>query len=746
MIEKRVNFVTFDPVDDNGDPAGERIFLKLDADWVVTGGIEPNVNSAVVPWTEFDKIKDNLTQRGRISFWSNSDPRVGAEQPDHFIPENKVVDIDAVEVRQPHGQGAARVTEYRLYFADIREIFVAPRGGILNAGVVNPEPANGAILKQNSELIQDCLTAMGIPFGGGIDPGVDDLQPIRKLDWSGNHAPTELAKILAHCSAVYCMDENGSHRIWQIGNGPTPNIPSSDLLDTLTVPGLDRRGKTVIITSAPTAITHTISADGAAVAAQYWQFVAQDSKGKWQRIDDGSNNLVTGDPAQMIRDGTAPLGLRKQMYYCLRLDPEANDPALSRVLRSSIDKDGVIKDIVVEANIAVFVAVGTWANGTARLRVRMLDQEHNVIQLDERLGKIDPALAGPDGRVNNAEDHFAELEDGDVKIEYSVEAWDKEKNRKEFFNAGFQLDAGGGITDLDAGAVELAINGGGEDVTIYPVPQLRLVRMDDETPGSEAARPALVDEARGIAKGLLAGSGQPFEIRVARGFVPGVCSGYVSEIRYSQQQLTTTFKLNTWWTPIGALKKEDLNTPDAAEAIPQQQRTSSGKLQLGESSSAQPSIPAGATLQVEPRRREVCVVPERAEGGRGIYSGFTLSQKLNVTAGSDLSLNTLVEKFGGEKVLIVNALELGQPDTFKPKHVVPIGVPIDGFFCNKGAGDQRQIVLVFYDPLAFRAFRIADDPSDSKKRMFQGAHVTAEVATEEDWVTIFPIKVCAPGS
>src|SRR6185295_16291960 len=119
---------------------------------------KPNVNSATVPYTEFDKLGGNYDQEGSIELGKVT------------LQGWRLIEVTASKMGKPRGQNTARVTEYHLYFSDKREDLVEPRGGRVRLGLINAgpdpqgaksgEPAtppSGAPELQLFELIGECV-------------------------------------------------------------------------------------------------------------------------------------------------------------------------------------------------------------------------------------------------------------------------------------------------------------------------------------------------------------------------------------------------------------------------------------------------------------------------------------------------------------------------------------------------------------------------------------------------------------
>lgn len=131
MAEKRHNLVTFRPAG-----GGARIFLKLEGKFTLSVGMTPNVNRAVVPFSEFEKLKSGsaFSDAGTVEFWFSASPASGGSTPDHAISGVSIIDVEPLQIGTIKGQASPCVVEYRLYLADLRQRFLPPQGRAALAG------------------------------------------------------------------------------------------------------------------------------------------------------------------------------------------------------------------------------------------------------------------------------------------------------------------------------------------------------------------------------------------------------------------------------------------------------------------------------------------------------------------------------------------------------------------------------------------------------------------------------------
>lgn len=278
------------------------IVLKLDNPWVIAPGVEPTINPAEVPWFEYDKLgTDPTVHRGEISFWSNDRPprqadwemdpeEEEAREPDVTLQAWRIVSVEPVQIGVDATTMRRRVLKYRLHFADQREQFTAPRGGLLCVGKVNEKGAKPDTLLSFAGAVRLCLDTMGIldrtdiatatvqdlsqPTGTRTVSTLDVIDPPKELQWDAAHAPTELGKLLDDGGLFFHVRANGWFAIDRMGSGSPPQIPDGLALPEVKIPFFDRRGKVVIFSSAPYPILEKAEIVGP--AAGTLDFVVQD--------------------------------------------------------------------------------------------------------------------------------------------------------------------------------------------------------------------------------------------------------------------------------------------------------------------------------------------------------------------------------------------------------------------------------------------------------------------------------------
>src|SRR5687767_2390665 len=79
------------------DLPGVRVALTLEDEWVVTAGLRPNVNRAIVPYREYELIADR-SPTGTVEFWNTQDPfdSGGEGTPDVQLAKWTIVEVEPV--------------------------------------------------------------------------------------------------------------------------------------------------------------------------------------------------------------------------------------------------------------------------------------------------------------------------------------------------------------------------------------------------------------------------------------------------------------------------------------------------------------------------------------------------------------------------------------------------------------------------------------------------------------------------
>jgi hypothetical protein len=766
-VAKYFNGVTFD--------AGDvEIPLTLDTDWIITAGDRPNINVATCLASDFNRLS---TWTGSINFYFTSDPNGDDDDGDGGDPDVTLLGITVVDVQVGRvgilkGNDSTQIVDFKVSFADVRHQLVPPRGGVLILGDVNQEPFTGPVqngaptLVSNTELIHDCLEATGQDYELG-DGDFDSFPPMRKLQWFGARAPEELSKLLQWIGGVLYVTSDGSLGVDLLGSGQgAPEIDPDDMLANVQLPVIDRRGKTVVFISAPTAaqmVYDSTSNAGNSDSPPNWDFVARDTDGSWQTLD--NNSILSGlDPEEEIANGFSDVPdqyvaqLESDVYHCIQLDTDDYDPLYASLLKQVARSDGFMDDISATATIARRNSQdGSWANTTqdVNLQVTHVYGGVNVLRFADRLGKVSPSpTLDPDG-------NFQAIQANDITINFATEAAADTGNGKGYFACGFSSAnlgdgslgdtfGGGGPQPLAQDQVTSALQGG-DDIVVLHSPALRLRRVNGQkTPDGDNFQD-LQDQCQQLAAQVLAGSGAPPQMIVARGFYEAELSGVVSEIRYSQKDATTTIRVNSWFAPATAYQVDpgvarQLATArtlagggqPTGEAHPNQAVTLPSRTALGESGASQPLHTVGATAPAIPQRYDVAVQITDTEAGTGIYDCKYTDVPLSPSVSSGVSIQFAND--AASQGIAVNIAENG--GGVAGSHAIPLETVLFGTRGPVDPTTNKTIVWLDYDPKAYRSFQYIADPSGSGNMLFQGSTKLQIAATDPSWLTLLTFEAC----
>jgi hypothetical protein len=368
------------------------------------------------------------------------------------------------------------------------------------------------------------------------------------VQWRGNHAPTELAKILDDLGWALIVRQDGRaadredrRRDFETPSN-TPVVPGG-----MTIPNVERRAKTVVFTSAPLPAANTVTITG--LGADAWRLVAQDKDGRWKTLD--KLKLLNGKgAADVVRNRFVDVDeefreqARQQLYRYVSLNP-AKYPAVRFFRELHVDGEPR-RGMEFKAAIPVDQGNGTFAPAQtlARLTPRVLiaptysgdgGSSVSIVGFRERVGTTDGASA-------DIEADFKELASQDFEGRITIEAFVQEAAdkppRPKYAFVGFTPDS-----TLSADAARAALSS--PDTVCVRVPDLLLLQED----GSDTNYDELVQRCAAMAGRYLANSGSGPRLHVFAGFAKVNLSGRVSEIRISQSPPLTKVKELTWWLP-----------------------------------------------------------------------------------------------------------------------------------------------------------------------------------------------------
>jgi len=579
-IEVRESLVTFRPDAVKNIPTPVRLYLRLEGSFVLSGGLQPNINRVVTPYTEFDKLGRGAAFQdlGTIEFWFTRKP--GDYKPDHAIANVRIVDGEVLGVGRVPGGTEFIATEVRLMLVDSRERIAEPRGGRLTKGLLNPPDIMlEGNLTPNSELVQICIDCINLPVENRLGLEIDELPPPRELKWEGAHAPTELAKILERMSGCICPRSNGGIVLDRIGYAHEGDVPDSEGLPEVRLPGSGRRGKIVVYTSAPYPVTNTAVIEGP--DPDTWELVARESRGRdadgqpiwrWTRLN--SLSVAEGNIIAKMRQWSElpswlPGVVWTDVFHCIRLSKKAVDPATSPVWRVVRGSSGGFGNIQVEAKIAVRGQNGGYANATDFVTCQPLLMHHDG-ETQEPVLEVAAWLCQVDAPSMNPISSARALAKGDLRVGLTYE--DADQTKKEFLAVAFER-RGGKVEMLTTADTLTAVTKGGPDVVVLPDQSLRLYKVN----GEPKNRDELNTKAKALAERYFSGDEEDYRIVVLPGFVAVEVSGMVNEVAWNQAELTTTIKVNGWRYPLQQSRaREILQAAAAAAAARENQKDPAG--------------------------------------------------------------------------------------------------------------------------------------------------------------------------
>jgi hypothetical protein len=579
-------------VSDNNGPV---VRLSLEGEFVLGIGVRiaDKLNTAILPASEYDLFKNEPARTGTLQFWFNSAPAIG-RPPDYQIKKVSIVDVEPMEYGIADAKGTRRIMKYRLFLADRRHAFVSPRGGNLRVGKINFEGDKKQY--DNHDLIVMCLTLMGLSKNDYvIKLDVPLLPKMKNLEWRGNHAPSELEKILDQLHCVFALQSDGTFLIEPLGKGTEPNVPlAQQLPEAPQIPNLDRRGKTVVFSSQPNAIIDTVTlkkpGDG-------FEFVAQDELGNWVEVNQLAGILGGKSPSETVRTKFKSVseGFREKMqaelYHFIRILPLKFPFGILRLLNTA---PGVERIITVSAKVAVFDKErGLWVNSTSLVecqvthiltfRNKIGEDPFTMLVVAQRLGKLvdSPGTQDP-------EKDFIPLEDGDIQITISYERFDTLADGTKvplYYDVGFTRELNN-LKQLSESDLRNALI----DPETVVISKPEWVLYQDN--GDSKNRKDLEAEAKGLAERYLKNSGSPVREVHAVGFCQVELGGLVNEIRITQREPRTVCKINNWCLPrFGMSLEEWRHRLEDGGRYPQATSVAGDRTARGLDGNTQPSVP-----------------------------------------------------------------------------------------------------------------------------------------------------------
>lgn len=619
---KGIHFVTSD--------TEHRIPLSRGAggEFKLTPGVKPNACSFMALYSYVERLGQFPGRVGSLQFFFQNDPfpKSGPPTPDFEIREMRIVDLVPGKIAKLKGSDILRPIEYQIVLADRREAFEAPRGGVLTHGSLNKEPfqfngAQDANLRTTitfKEAVEYCLDAMALNIT--VPHSFSDMPQPLNLEWHGSHAPTELAKLLDTAGYAFILKIDGTMGIDRIGSGSEPDKPKLqsggelwDHIAEVSVPKVDRRGAIVVFSSLPNPVFNTITLRG---PANYLNPTPADADLEYVFFDPYNRRFVTyPEAAKTFLQGANPmfvlrgqqtttiaesvLELAKSSFFrCIRLNPAKYGRI--PIMRLMVDDTGNSSLPNVKAQQTRLGDDGLYRNTSDKIEVHpeFLMEGGTVLVTRELLG----CMESNDPQIDPYS-KFRPLGGTELEIRITVEKSKEATTRNgdtvrvpEYFFAGFKQELGR-ISKLTQDELRIVLQN--PETPIISTPELRTRQID----GVDQNRVKMEDKAAGYAPAYLRGSGNTFKIINVAGFWPFDCTGRVSEVTWSMDELSTTLRIDTWFVPhldktinfgFRRAKKRE-----AGEQFPGQAESANHRSGNGSSGATQPAV----SLMPPPVRR-----------------------------------------------------------------------------------------------------------------------------------------------
>jgi hypothetical protein len=758
------------------------VALTLDRPWKLSAGLKPDINQATCPAPEFAKISD-VNAGGSIQFWFSNNPSgtSGTGGADMVIQDVKIVDIEPIGLGKFISTAGGSVApqqgyhEYRLSFSDFRESFVAPRGGRLAVGPINVgnagKPTGTTSTTSTSaevatpelnmvQLVTLCLQSMNVqtPEGawasgnwGNIPSSLNDVDAPRNLKWFGNHAPTELEKLLTLAGHVFCPHCDGTFTIEQMTASGSPTLGTSSGQYTMIPAGnsqkIDQRGEYVVIGSWPTRVINTETLTGPnGTAGSTFEFVVYSGgtsgTGKWVTLAEyfGSDATAASAFEAWVLGGQQGLSLYAQQnpalapllatlamgqaFSCVRVTAQTAQHFISPILAACFEADGTTRPIQITANAAAKNTAGSWympsGSGQTALQFQATHRlEGNVLALSAPAFKVD------------SNGNFQPLGSSDMTLRISIEQFQTNPAAQGdttgaqpqlsplYYMSGWSAGADGTPMQLSDDDTQNAVNGRTKGVLTIARPELRSLIVD----GEEINRATLDAVAKTIAgKYLKPGAGSGTVVQSCIGFAFCQPSGLVTSIEWDQKAVRTTARCNDWYTAASAVGIHDIRKLEGgtgsgqsdSEAHPHESTTQSDRSSLGASGDS----PRTLALAPSPAAPGGYATPwgwstGPLAGVGGAYNGMVLTnpaQAITVGAGFiQISFSAGVgsgSPAAGTACVIIVPAENDSTIASLPSQVL-IGLtpmpPMPALSAALGVAATVPIYLAQWDPTAIRS-------------------------------------------
>jgi hypothetical protein len=635
---------------------GERVQLDGGAfEW--SAGFKPNVNRVRITATGFAAlVAIGIQTPGKLEFFCSNDLT-----PDLVIEEQRVIEATVGAISGT--AGAVKAVDYLLQLADRREEFQPPRGGVLGKGPILNPTSTGANSQQktkkkeqepapltNKEVLDYVLGLLGInPTFTEVPAGVDDLPPLRNRQWHGGSAVAEAEKLFEEFGLVLCPQFDGGFKVHFIGEAPDPiAIETADVIPTVNLPGIDRRGQTVVLKSVEP-VLETITQSG--VGDGGWEWVAQDPvTDEWDFLDailerhgftvrDLIENLTVKLPANVVKSAGR---LREQLWRMIGLPAEQRQETFYRLLYR-LRPPGTVQ--VAKTNFSTFgpsveakiarldPQTRLWTNSSGPVTISVKTQMHGWI-LD--LGQNCFQVAEP---TDDWRDNFLQLGKGDLRVTFTRKRLDPTTKDPEYFLYGLQQTFATGVKVLTDAQCKAALRD--PKTVVLHRPDFKLVYDPEATAEQqEAVLTELRAKADAAVRPWVAGSGEPARQISAVGFVAVELSGKVQEVKFTQVPPRTDAQVQTWFLPSSArvANLRGIAGLKVGEAWPGQQTTAAAASAEGAAGHVQPAVTVGGSttsLPESPRIFPVLVTVDGGEAG-GPDKDCSWTYKLEGITGTEI--------------------------------------------------------------------------------------------------------------
>jgi hypothetical protein len=676
------------------------------------------------------------------------------------------VHIEPVDFGVPAGGDVYRAVSYRIYLGDRRDRWKNPRGGVLrHAKTINSsepvlvtreekgktisEKMIVADIEKNSDLIAMCLVAMGLAkyekgiddFGQPtidpirmwhvmdpametaavwkypvlIDEWVDTLPVKRDLKWYWTHAPTALGKLLEELGMVFAFDPGGETiRIYRMSHGMSWSEQGNagvQMIGAMNVPAMDRRGRTVVFTSAPMRARRRFKAKGPKkstdgkprISLVEWDgpdaiWVEHD-----QAIVPGKEKTIA-DYEPWINYAMADDGMLFRLAY-------GDITTLYRSIAFVNDVGGrlIPETIKVKAKIAYHSGQGGYVNATEIVDVPVVKVEYTDRTIDKKPMTV-IHVKTPLVKVNADGDALytgaRNIADGDIEVEAEIEVEsisdDVIESSAAYFDTGFMMADGGVVRKLSTEEVETALTDP-ETILVRDDKVLLYTVAAGEDPAAAEAkvREKLETERQAMASRWLKGSGEAPQVQRAVGYIPAKLTGRVVRIEYSQEQLMTAVTQDLWHIPDGSMtlakyqkQDEEFAGQISTAAVAHEQGLAvSGWTSRVVNAGGGDAMGGGGSDWVW------VVITGNAAGGEK-YFGYLLGDVAadhTITAAGNVSLDDIgatpaVED--REAVVVLNTKDVETGYATAASHVIAAGMRVMGLMTQNKDDTGRRVVLV----------------------------------------------------